>query len=148
MLNTNSLPRQPLRLVDWEVRLAAVTEKHLHLAGEWGKSDCLITVADAIRAVIGKDHARMIRGKYTTELGAAKIMKRRGFATVEDVLASRFPPVGRLLAQRGDVGVVERNGVISAGYVTEYGFAVKSETGLEFIPQTEIRSAFAIGRRD
>lgn len=130
---------------DWDRRLARVTEKHIELAGTWGEADCLLTVADAIEAVTGKDPAKAIRGKYSTEIGAAKLLRRRKMTTVEDALAALFPPVGRLLAQRGDVGVIDKNGVLAAGYVTEYGFAVKTERGLSFHPQTEIKSAFKVG---
>lgn len=139
------MPRVLTRLPDWDRRLARVTEKHLTLPGAWGESDCLLTVADAVEAVTGQDPAARIRGKYSSEIGAAKLMRRRGCADAEMVLAKLFLPVGRLLAQRGDVGTVERGGVIAAGYVTEYGFAVKTDRGLEFLPQTEIRSAFKIG---
>lgn len=135
------------RLPDWDFRLAEVTTKHMTLPGQWGTSDCLITVADAIRAVLGVDLAQTIRGKYTTEIGAAKLLKRRKYQTVEDALADRFPIIGRLSALRGDVGVYERQGVLCAGYVTEYGFAVKAEHGLEFVPQTDIKTAFRVGRR-
>lgn len=134
------------RLPDWDIRLAAVTSKHMALAGQWGVSDCLITVADAVRAVLGVDLAQTIRGKYKTEIGAAKLLKRRGYDTVEDALADRFAPVNRFSAQRGDVGVYERQGVFCAGYVTEYGFAVKTEHGLEFVPVTDIKTAFRVGR--
>ena len=133
------------RLPDWDRRLARVTEKHLASPAVWGESDCLMTVADAIEAVTGLDPAARIRGKYSSELGAAKLMRRRGCSTVEMVFDKLFHPVGRLLAQRGDVGTVERGGVIAAGYVTEYGFAVRTDRGLEFLPQTDIRSAFKIG---
>lgn len=105
----------------------------------------MLTVCDAIVAVTGKDPGKSIRGKYSTEIGAAKLLKRRKFDTVEDALAAAFTPVNRLQAQRGDVGTIEKNGVLAAGYVTEYGFAVKTERGLIFYPQTEIRSAFKVG---
>jgi hypothetical protein len=139
------MPKALTRLPDWDRRLARVTEKHMALPGVWGESDCLLTVADAIEAVTGKDLAVRIRGKYSSEIGAAKLMRRRGCANVEEVLAKRFPPVGRLLAKRGDVGTVERQGVLAAGYITEYGMAVKTERGLEFVPQTDIRSAYQVG---
>lgn len=133
------------RLPDWDRRLARVTEKHLRMPGVWGESDCLLTVADAIEAVTGKDHAAKVRGKYSTPAGAAKLMKRRKCDTVEDVLAKLFPETGRLLARRGDVGTVELDdGSIAAGYVTEYGVAVKGERGLRFVPQTMLRKAFRV----
>ncbi|MBX8827265.1 hypothetical protein [Ochrobactrum sp. SFR4] len=136
-----------IRLTDWDRRLTGVTEKHIGLPMVWGESDCLLTVADAIEAITGKDFAEKIRGTYSDEQGAARAMRRRKCATVEDVLARRFPETGRFSAMRGDVGIVEIEGVITAGYVTEYGFAVRGESGLQFLPLTQIKRAFAIGER-
>ncbi len=133
------------RLPDWERRLARVVERHLDTPAEWGVSDCLLTVADVVEAVTGTDPAANERGTYSTEAGAAKVMRRRKCADVEAVLAKLFPPVGRLSASRGDVGVIDRDGELVAGFVTERGFAVKDEAGLVFFPQTAIRSAFKVG---
>lgn len=132
------------RLPDWDRRLARVTEKHMRSPGVWGESDCLLTVADAIEAVVGVDHAAKVRGRYTTPAGAAKLMRQRKCANVEEVLAKRLPEIGRLMARRGDVGTVERDGEIAAGFVTEYGVAVKGERGLVFVPQTQLRKAFRV----
>ncbi|TGR32993.1 hypothetical protein EN792_006145 [Mesorhizobium sp. M00.F.Ca.ET.149.01.1.1] len=134
------------RLPDWDRRLARMVNEHNKTPGEWGTSDCLLTVMDAVVAVTGFDPADDIRGgKYSTPAGATKILLKRGFADVEAALASLFPPVATLMAQRGDVGVVERDGVLSCGFVCDRGFAVKDERGLSFIPQTEIKSAFKVG---
>lgn len=133
------------RLPDWDRRLARATERHLKTPGVWGESDCLLTVADAVEAVTGVDPAEKVRGKYTTAQGAAKVMRRRKAETVKDVLAKLFPGVGRLMAQRGDLCVVERAGMLCAGYITEYGAAVKDERGLTFLPQTQIVAAFKVG---
>lgn len=134
-----------MRLPDWDRRLARVTEKHLALPGEWGVCDCGLTVGEAIEAVTGTNPLAEFAGRYSTELGAARIMKRKGWADMGDVLAHFFPPVGRLLAQRGDVGTVMQGGALTAGYVTEYGFAAKGPRGLIFHPQTEIVSAYKVG---
>ncbi len=133
------------RLQDWDRRLASLVNRHMRLPGEWGASDCLLTVADAIEAVTGIDPAKGVRGRYKTEAGAAKLLLKRGYADVEQALSDRFPPVGRLLAMRGDVGVIERNGMLSAGFVCDRGFAVKSESGLSFVSQTAIKTAFKVG---
>lgn len=136
------------RLEDWDRRLARVTEKHLRLAGEWGVSDCLMTAMDAVEAVTGVDPAAKVRGTYATEQGAAKLLRRRKVETVEQMLAKLFPPLpSAFMALRGDLTVVERNGVLSAGYVCEYGVAVKTETGIAFVDLTEIRSAYQVGAR-
>ncbi|CAI2935009.1 DUF6950 family protein [Aminobacter niigataensis] len=133
------------RLPDWERRLALVVEHHLDMPGEWGVADCLLTVADVIEAMTGIDPAARVRGTYSSEIGAAKVMRRRKCADVEAVLAKLFPPVGRLSASRGDAGVIERDGMLAAGIITERGFAVKVETGLVFYPQTAIKTAFKVG---
>ena len=136
------------RLQDWDRRLARVTEKHLRLAGEWGGSDCLLTAMDAVEAVTGQDPAQKVRGTYSTEQGAAKLLRRRKAEDVEQMLAKLFPVLpSAFMAMRGDLAVVERDGVVSAGYVCEYGVAVKTETGLAFVPVTSIRSAYQVGDR-
>lgn len=122
-----------------------MTEKHLALPGEWGVADCGLTASDAALAVIGNDFLGAFRGSYTTELGAARIMRRKGWETMEDVLATHFDRIPRLHARRGDLVIVERTGALSAGYICEYGAAVKAERGLSFVPQTEIRSAWKVG---
>lgn len=135
------------RLPDWDRRLACVTEKHIGMPAEWGVCDCLLTAADAIEAVTGKDLASSIRGTYSDQLGALRAMRRRKCKTVEEVFAKRFPAIGPLSAWRGDVGVIDINGVLSAGYFTEYGFAVKADHGLVFRPMTDVARAFQIGGR-
>lgn len=132
------------RLSDWDRRLARVTEKHMRLSGAWGASDCLMTVGDAIEAVTGENPFAAYRGRYTTQAGAARVMRREGCNDVEDVLARLFQPVGRLLAQRGDVGTVMQGDALTAGYVTEYGFAAKGPDGLVMHPQTAIVSAYRV----
>lgn len=136
------------RSEDWDRRLARVTEKHMRLSGEWGVSDCLMTAMDAVEAVTGEDPAAKVRGTYSTEQGAAKLLRRRKAENVEQMLAKLFPQLpSAFSAHRGDLAVVERNGVLSAGYVCEYGVAVKTETGLAFVDITEIRSAYQVGAR-
>ena len=131
---------------DWERRLVAAEERHQAEPFAWGVCDCILTAADAIEAVTGKDPAKRVRGIYSTEIGAAKLLRRRKAGTVEDVLAKLLPPAdGVLMAQRGDICTVEREGQIAAGYVTMHGIAVKSPRGLGYVPITEARKAFKVG---
>ncbi len=132
------------RVPDWDRALSRVTEKHLHVPFVWGKSDCFQTVADAVMTVTGTDIGIGVPA-YSSEQGAARVLRRLGIETVEDLLATLLPPVGRLLAQRGDVCTVARDGVVACGYVTAYGVAVKAEHGLEFLPQTDVAKAFKVG---
>lgn len=136
---------QLTRLPDWERRFTAVAEAHVDTPFQWGQCDCLLAVADVVEAVTGVDPAAKIRGRYTTELGAAKLMRRRKFNTVEDVLKKLFPRVGRLMARRGDICTIERNGEIVAGYVTMHGVAFQTPRGVSLVPQTDVNKAFSVG---
>ncbi|WP_435657266.1 DUF6950 family protein [Brucella pituitosa] len=124
----------------WEKRLVAVTEAHLVTPLVWGKSDCLLTTCDAIEAMTGVDPAADIRGKYKSKAGAYRLIKQRGYDSLGAVLADRFEEIGTAMAQRGDVGIFEK----TVGYLCEYGFAVKGEDGLRFLPRTMVERAFKV----
>lgn len=129
-----------MRHPEWEKRLVAVTEAHLNTPLVWGQSDCILTAADAVEAVLGDDPAKDVRGNYKTKTGAYRLIRQRGFKSVTDVLSGQFEEVPVALAQHGDLGVYEK----TAGYFCEYGFAVKGEDGLRFLPRTMAERAFKV----
>lgn len=135
------------RLPGWDRRLARAVSQIGTTPGIWGESDCLMTAAAGIEAVTGTDIMAPWRGRYKSESGAARLMRKEGCKTVEDVFRDFFglPEVGRLMAQRGDVGVVEVEGVPCAGFVCDLGFLVRTETGRAVLPQTAIKTAFKVG---
>ncbi|OBQ72401.1 DUF6950 family protein [Mesorhizobium loti] len=136
---------QLTRLPDWDRRLARLVPAIAATPGVWGQSDCLLTVMDVVAEITGFDPAADIRGKYKTEAGAARILRKRGFDDVEMALASLFAPVGRLMAQRGDVGVVDQDGQLCAGFMCDRGFMARTETGVFILPQSAIKTAFKVG---
>lgn len=68
---------------------------------EWGEADCCLFVADALAALYGKDYAAPFRGKYTTEKGAYKLLKK--YDGIEGYLDGLFERVPVAFAQRGDI---------------------------------------------
>ncbi|KAB2781271.1 DUF6950 family protein [Brucella anthropi] len=118
----------------------AITEAHLNAPMVWGQSDCILTAADAVEAVLGDDPAKDIRGKYKSKAAAYRLIKQRGFISVAEALSGLFEEIPVALAQRGDLGVYEN----TAGYFCEYGFAVKGEDGLRFLPRTMAEKAFKV----
>ncbi|WP_407673237.1 DUF6950 family protein [Ochrobactrum chromiisoli] len=124
----------------WEKRLVAVTEAHLVTPLVWGKSDCLLTTCDAIEAMTGGDPAADIRGKYKSKTGAYRLIKQRGYDSLGAVLTDRFTEIPVAMAGRGDVGIYQN----TVGYFCEYGFAVKGEDGLRFLPRTMAERAFKV----
>ena len=129
-----------MRHREWEKRLVAVTVAHIRTPLVWGQSDCLLTTADAIEAVLGDDPAAEVRGKYKSKTGAYRLIKQRGYDSLGDVLADRFEEIPTAMAGRGDVGIYQN----TVGYFCEYGFAVKGEDGLRFIPRTMAEKAFKV----
>lgn len=115
---------------DWEERLNDVLAKHQAMPGEWGKSDCWIMAMDAIEAVSGERIYPKLQ-TYSTEAEGYKVFRKAGYKlTVEEALADALgEPIAPVLAHRGDVGVIERDGRVSCGVFTSIGFAVRTIYG-------------------
>lgn len=128
----------------WEKRLNAVVAKHQLLPGEFGVSDCYIIPDDAVAAVTGDVMYPEARG-YRTEAGAAKKLRRHGFANVREAFAARFREIPPTIARRGDIGVIERDGQFSGGVFTSIGFATRAHGGpVIFIPVSQVSAAFRV----
>lgn len=107
---------------------------------------------DAVEAVRGKRILSKLR-RYKSEAAGYRLFAKAGFRTVEEALASVLEPVPVLMAQRGDVGVIERDSVISSGVFTSAGFAVRTIYGegktitgsdLQFLPISAVKTAFQV----
>ncbi|MCX2696728.1 hypothetical protein OPR82_08065 [Brucella sp. YY2X] len=88
----------------------------------------------------GGDPAADIRGKYKSKTGAYRLIKQRGYDSLGAVLTDRFTEIPVAMAGRGDVGIYQN----TVGYFCEYGFAVKGEDGLRFLPRTMAERAFKV----
>ena len=103
-----------------------------------GKYDCCMFAADIVKAKTGKDLAEKYRGTYTTELGAAKALKKYG--TMTETLDANFDRLDDInFAKRGDivtfvgghgVGVVWSGGIL--GMNVEHGL-VKTDDEVKTI---------------
>lgn len=132
------------RVDDWPKRLAAVVAKHQALPSEYGLSDCYIIADDAVEAVTGKTMYGAAVRRYKTPTGAAKQLRKKGFATVRDAFAAKFSSIPVVFAQRGDIGVVERDGEVCGGVFTAAGFMVRDVNGLSFVKPSEVTDAFRV----
>lgn len=107
---------------DWPERLAEAVTAARAKTFAWGTFDCGIFLADSVLAMTGQDPAGFFRGRYSTRLGAwsallkfpdparaAGLIPPRAddpvAATVCKFLGDPLP--GVLLAQRGDVAVID-----------------------------------------
>ncbi|MDQ0558302.1 hypothetical protein QO004_000075 [Rhizobium mesoamericanum] len=131
------------RVPGWEKRLNAVVAKHQALPSQYGVSDCYIIPDDAVEAVTGERMYPDALG-YRTDAGAAKKLRQHGFATVRDAFAAKYPEIPPAIAQRGDIGVIDRDGVLSGGLFTSIGFMTRGVDTVEFLPASAVAYAFKV----
>lgn len=119
----------------------------------WGSHDCALFAADGILAMTGVDIAADFRGQYHDESSALEAIKSiAGGTTIADAAAYcaakhglvewQFP----LMAQRGDLAVLEESGRLIAGLVHLNGrhIVCAGESGLHRLPITDIKRAWHV----
>ena len=132
-----------MRYVDWEQRLSDYLASVASRPFKWGEHDCALHIANAVAAITGDDIAADFRGKYSTELGSARALKRFGAGTLEATIDTLLDPIEPAFAQRGDV--VMRDGMLgvcvgaTAAFVGEEG----GKPGLVEFPRREWQKAWA-----
>jgi hypothetical protein len=123
----------------------------------WGVHDCALFAADGIQAMTGVDIASDFRGKYSDEpssIEAIKTVTGVDNPTIEDAaaycankhgMAERKYP---LMAQRGDLVVVEDSGRLIAGLIHLSGrhIVAAGENGLKriLVTPTNIKRAWKV----
>lgn len=90
-----------MRCADWEAALSAYLAEHRNAALEWGVLDCGRFAAGAVEAMTGDN--LLPKGTYSTELGAAKVLRKAGFDTLAEYMDSVLPVTPLAMARRGDV---------------------------------------------
>lgn len=133
------------RVEHWERLLASVIDTARERHFIWGLHDCP-TFAFETRMILtgGEDIAALWRGRYTTHLGGLRVMRRLGWASLEDMGWALLgePRATPLLAQRGDIVLTDTGlgfGVVIGA--TAVGLAPE---GLTFAPLTSCRLAWAV----
>ena len=130
------------RLADWEPRIAAYLDACADRPFAYGTHDCCLFAAGAIEALTGVDAGAPWRGRYKTEAGAARALKRRGFdshdAAFTDLLGE---PLGALAAARGDIVSDGANiGVMWVG-----GAWFVTDDGLQMQPAGTLQRCWKVG---
>lgn len=93
------LTRNPL----WPDLLADYLGARLAMPFTWGSHDCCMFAAEWVRICTGEDFAKGYRGKYRSEAGALKLLKRDG--GVVGIAKKHLQPVPINFAHRGDLVV-------------------------------------------
>ncbi|KJH75631.1 DUF6950 family protein [Pseudomonas sp. ES3-33] len=91
-----------MRYQDWTTRLHDVIKAAQGRPFSWGEFDCCLFAADCSAAVCGVDPAAQYRGKYTSEAGAKRQLKKQ-HGSLEAAWDASFQRVSLAFVQRGDV---------------------------------------------
>ncbi len=91
-----------MRYRDWTTRLNDAIKAAQGRPFSWGEFDCCLFAADCAMAVCGLDPAKPYRGKYKTEAGAKRQLKRVS-GSLEGAWDACFKRIELMFVQRGDV---------------------------------------------
>lgn len=131
----------------WQHRLTTYLASIAARPFEAGKLDCALFTAGAVQAMTGVDHARGWRGKYRSLAKGLKALEAAGHADHVALTASLYPEVPPIMAQVGDIAVVQSDGaedVQALGIVQGPSIYVMSRAGLTLAPLTAATRAFRV----
>ena len=82
-------------------------DSRLNMPFEWGKNDCIIFCAEAIKVVTGIDYLKLEKiKKWNSPLQAKKTLKRLNINTMFDLWDARFRQItNKNKLKDGDIGV-------------------------------------------
>jgi len=98
-----------IRRSNWERRLAVYLDGHRGAVFRYGRLDCALFAAGAVKAMTGKDPARGFRSKYRSQASAVRAIRAAGFEDLAAVVSSKFEAIAPAFARRGDL-VMDRDG--------------------------------------
>ena len=133
------------RLSNWPNLLAAAIDTARAKPFVWSVHDCP-TFAFETRMILtgSEDVASLWRGRYTTALGGARVMRRLGWASLEEMgralLGEPRPAV--LLAGRGDIVLADTD--LGFGICTGASAVGMAPEGLVTVQLTSCRLAWPI----
>ena len=97
------------KLDDWPERLNEYLTEIVGMPFVWGQHDCVLAALNAVKVMTGVDYALEIREKYSTALGAVRVMVRLygvdSLSSAADVFCKKYEgeEVPISFAQRGDI---------------------------------------------
>lgn len=133
----------------WPELLDEVFQRHYTTEFEWGVFDCCIFVCECIHAMTGIDMYADFKGKYTTELEAHQLVSDyvgleykssiKFVSEIAEYFCSKYKlqVVEKSFAQRGDIALIDLEGMVTVGVVMLNGTHVAApayKKGLAFVP--------------
>jgi hypothetical protein len=133
------------RYPDWRARFAEYVAASRRRAFAFGSFDCALFAAGAVEVQTGVDLRRELAGTYTTEVGAARVLRRNGFADPAEVSARFLPEIAVSAARQGDIAAMRTGaGVALAVVGGPHLLAARAGSGLIALPLTAACAAFRV----
>lgn len=137
------------RREDWPELLKAYLDGARTRSFAWGENDCILFAAGAVEQMTGIDTASEFRGKYKTEMGAARLLRKLAPSGLPHAIARALgaEEISPLQAWRGDVVLIPiGDGKSAVGIVDLRGTAVVSvgEVGVEYRPLSAAVKAWRV----
>lgn len=95
-----------MRKRDWTTQLAHTIQAAVERPFSWGEFDCCLFAADCAVAVCEIDPAAHYRGRYRSESGAKRLLKKI-HGSLESAWDACFERINPAFIQRGDVAMYE-----------------------------------------
>lgn len=97
------------RLANWQNNLSSIINERREVGFDFAHMNCMFWVADVVKAITGDDFLAAYRGKFKTEKGAAKLLRKLdGVDTSQELLIKRFGPLQPIsFARMGDIVLVK-----------------------------------------
>ena len=133
------------RYPDWRARLAGYVSVSRRRTFAYGSFDCALFAAGAVEVQTGVDLRRQLAGRYTTEIGAARVLRRNGFADPAEIAAALLPRIPVAAARHGDIAAIRTGaGVALAVVGGPHLLAARAGCGLIALPLTAAFAAFRV----
>lgn len=137
------------RLPNWRARFDAECDRIRLTPFSWGSHDCGPGLAGNLAlAVTGVDVASHYRGRYTTMIGALRVLRNSGFSSLGDLVASLLPEHDHpSMARVGDVVAIASASAFghALGVVNGERVFVLTERGIGTVDRSDAVRAFRVG---
>jgi len=140
------------RMMGWQARLVSyMTDCHTR-PFSYGTHDCALFAAGAVAAMTGHDPAAEWRGRYTTQQGGFRVLRRAGFRDHIELVAAQFPEIPVAQALPGDLAAIDAEGNPepgpalgpALGVVQGAAIYVLKPDGLGLMPRNAATRAFRV----
>lgn len=133
---------------DWHSRLNAFVDEVRRQPFDWAQNNCGEHFAfGAVRAMTDEDIGAHYRGRYTTAIGAVRVMRRDGHENLGDLVASHLEETHTSEARLGDLAAIPDDSPFgyTLGIVNGDTVFVMGEDAVGVVPIEMATRVFRVG---